>query len=139
MARQKEKASGAQLAQITRSIVQYHHEFYGKGPTEARSYAVNDTIICILKGGFTVGEKTLLAEGQGEQVERMRRSFQEIMKDRFVEVVREALDREVIGYMSQINADPQVAVEIFLLEPHEERWVSEFEGRFDDHIDGSGE
>jgi hypothetical protein len=31
----------------------------------------------------------------------------------------EALGRKVIAYMSQIHADPEIAVELFMLEPHE--------------------
>ncbi len=91
-----------------------------QGPTEAKTYAINDTILCILKGGFTTVEKTLVADGKVDEVERIRRSFQKTMKGRFVEVIESMLERKVIGYMSQINADPDVAIELFMLEPQPE-------------------
>jgi uncharacterized protein YbcI len=108
---------GVQLAEITNGLVRLHHEYYGKGPTKAKTYAVNDTILCILHGGFTTVEQTLMADGKIREVEEMRRSFQETMRTRFVAVVEASLDRHVIGYMSQVNADPEVAVELFLLAP----------------------
>ena len=121
------RATGPELSSITVAMVKLHRRFYGKGPTEAKTYAINDTILCMLRGGFTTVEQTLMADGKREDVERIRRSFQDTMRDRFVEVVEGTLDRSVIGYMSQIHADPDVAVELFLLEPHEEKLLGEHE------------
>ena len=42
------------------------------------------------------------------------------MEDQFTEVVEKALGRKVIAYMSQIHADPDMAVELFVLEPAED-------------------
>lgn len=122
--RENPKATGAELAEITSGLVKLHHDFYGKGPTAAKSFAVDDAIICLLRGGLTTVEETLLADGRAEDVERVRRSFQQAMRDRFSEVVERAIDRKVIGYMSQVSADPQIAVEIFLLEPHPEKLLA---------------
>jgi uncharacterized protein YbcI len=40
-------------ASISTGLVQLHRQYYGKGPTKAKTYFVNDTVICILEGGFT--------------------------------------------------------------------------------------
>jgi uncharacterized protein YbcI len=48
---------GAELAEVTKGMVSLHRRFYGKGPTEAKTYAINDTVICILEGGFTTVER----------------------------------------------------------------------------------
>jgi uncharacterized protein YbcI len=108
---------GVQLAEITNGLVHLHREYYGKGPTKAKTYAVDDTILCMLHGGFTTVERTLMADGKIREVEDTRRSFQRTMRDRFVGVVETALERPVIGYMSQVNTDPDVALELFLLAP----------------------
>jgi uncharacterized protein YbcI len=42
-----------ELAEVTKGMVSLHRRFYGKGPTEAKAYAIDDTVICILEGGFT--------------------------------------------------------------------------------------
>jgi uncharacterized protein YbcI len=73
-----------------------------------------------LRGGFTRVERTLLDTGQVESVYQMRRSFQQAMEDEFRRVVEDATGRTVIAYMSSIHVDPDLAVELFVLEPLEE-------------------
>lgn len=114
-------------AQISDGIVGLHKEFYGKGPDKAKTYLVNDTVICMLRGGFTTVERTLIDDGKWEQVEDVRRSFQRTMRNAFVGVVEAATDRQVIAYMSQVHTDPDMAVELFVLEPHDEHVVEEHE------------
>jgi uncharacterized protein YbcI len=109
------------LAQISTGLVQLHSRFYGKGPTKAKTHLVDDTVVSILRGGFTTVERTLLDTGQVESVYQMRRTFQQAMEDEFRRVVEEASGRQVIAYMSSINVEPELAVEIFVLEPVEER------------------
>jgi uncharacterized protein YbcI len=108
---------GVELAEVTKGMISLHRRFYGKGPTKAKTYAVNDTVVCVLEGGFTTVERTLINDGNVQAVLDVRRQFQRTMEDRFTEVVEEALGRKVLAYMSQIHADPDLAVELFVLEP----------------------
>jgi uncharacterized protein YbcI len=108
------------LAQISTGLVQLHSRYYGKGPTKAKTHMVDDTVVCILQGGFTTVEQTLLETGEVESVYQMRRSFQQAMEENFRVVVQEATGRNVIAYMSSIHVDPDLAVELFVLEPVEE-------------------
>ncbi len=112
-------------------MVQLHSRYYGKGPTKAKTHQVNDTVVAILRGGFTRVERTLLDTGQVESVYQMRRSFQQAMEAEFRHVVEEATGRKVIAYMSSIHVDPDLAVELFVLEPVEE--VSEGDAKTDGH------
>jgi uncharacterized protein YbcI len=108
------------LAQISTGLVQLHSRYYGKGPTKAKTHQVNDTVVAILKGGFTRVERTLLETGQVEPVYQMRRTFQQVMEDEFRQVVEDATGRKVIAYMSTVHIDPDLAVELFVLEPLDE-------------------
>jgi uncharacterized protein YbcI len=108
------------LAQISTGLVQLHSRYYGKGPTKAKTHMVDDTVVCILRGGFTTVERTLLDTGEVESVYQMRRSFQQAMEENFRVIVEEATGRNVIAYMSSIHVDPDLAVELFVLEPVEE-------------------
>src|SRR5215208_4707850 len=110
---------GETLAQISTGLVQLHSRYYGKGPTKAKTHQVNDTIVSILRGGFTRVERTLIDSGELESVYQMRRSFQQSMENEFREVVEQATGRKVIAYMSSIHVDPDLAVELFVLEPVE--------------------
>ena len=120
-------ARGEMLAGISTGLVQLHRQYYGKGPTKAKTYMVNDTVICILKGGFTTVERTLIDNGQPDEVHEMRRSFQRTMEGQFTSVVEDATKRSVIAYMSQVHTSPDLAVELFVLEPGAEAAIGEHE------------
>lgn len=113
----RQDADGAEMAAITRQLVSLHNEYYGKGPTRARSYMVSgDTVLAVLEGGFTTVEATLIAEGKARAVHEVRRSFQSAMEGRFRAVVEKATGRTVIAYMTQTHTDPDLAVELFVLD-----------------------
>jgi uncharacterized protein YbcI len=103
------------LAEVTRGLAQLHTRYYGKGPSRARSYLLNDTVVCFLEGGFTTVERTLIDDGRGDAVHDMRRSFQSAMEEGFTRIVEEAMGHKVIAYMSQIHTSPDLAVELFVL------------------------
>jgi uncharacterized protein YbcI len=108
---------GERLAQISTRLVQLHARFYGKGPTKAKTHLVDDLVVCSLRGGFTTVERTLIDSGNQESVYAVRRSFQEAMEDEFRSIVEEATGRRVIAYMSNIHVEPDIAFELFVLEP----------------------
>lgn len=110
---------GKTLSQISNEMVGLHKRYYGKGPTKAKTYMVDDVVICLLGGGLTTVERTLLGDGRVETVHAMRRTFQEAMEQEFTDIIERAIGRKVIAYMSQIHADPDIAIEIFVLEPIE--------------------
>ncbi|HEX5913866.1 MAG TPA: Na-translocating system protein MpsC family protein [Rubrobacter sp.] len=108
------------LARISTELVQLHSRHYGKGPTKAKTHLVDDTVLCLLRGGFTTIERTLIGTGEQESVLQMRRSFQQVMEDQFRNIVEEATGRKVIAYMSMVHTDPDLAAELFILEPLDE-------------------
>lgn len=122
-----DEQSGEQLAAVSEGLVGLHREFYGKGPERTKTFAVNDTILCMLYGGFTATEQTLITEGEGAEVESLRHRVQSTMRKRSVAVVEEAVGRKVVAYMSQANTDPDIAVELFILEPQPEPLRGEHE------------
>jgi uncharacterized protein YbcI len=115
------------LAQISTGLVQLHSRYYGKGPTKAKTHMVDDTVVAILRGGFTTVERTLVDTGEVESVFQMRRSFQQALEDEFRRLIEGATGRKVIAYMSSIHVDPELAVELFVLEPLERPVAQELE------------
>jgi len=105
------------LATISNRVVRLHKEFYGKGPTKAKTYVHDDLVVVLLRGGFTKVEETLLREGRGDAVIGQRMQFQEVMQDRFKAVIEEELGRKVVGFMSGSQQDPDLIAEIFVLAP----------------------
>jgi len=112
------RPNGQQLADISRTMVQLQKEFFGKGPTKARtSWAGDDALVCLMGGGFTPVEQTLYEAGRGEAVQAMRHAFQLAMKHRLKLEIEKIIAREVVGFMSATHQDPDVSCEIFLLAP----------------------
>lgn len=104
-------------ANISRRIVQLHKEFYGKGPTKAKTYFNEDLVVVLMRGGFTQVEETLLQEGRGDSVMQQREDFQEVMLERFVEVIEHETGRKVLAMMSTAHQHPDLLGEMFLLDP----------------------
>jgi hypothetical protein len=50
--------------------------FFGKGPTEATSYMLDDLWPIVMRGGLTTAEKTMLKFGAPDQVRQFRQLFQ---------------------------------------------------------------
>lgn len=92
-------------------------EFYGRGPTQTKSYYQDDLVVCVLRGGFSQVEQTLLDGGRGAAVIEQRMEFQELMRERFEAVIEDATGRKVIGFMSGNQQDPDMMCEVFILSP----------------------
>jgi uncharacterized protein YbcI len=74
---------GDVLTAISDGLVALLKEFYGRGPTRAKSYYADDLVVCVLRGGFSRVEQTLLEGGRGTAVIQQRMEFQEVMRGRF--------------------------------------------------------
>jgi uncharacterized protein YbcI len=111
------RTDGDVLTAISDGIVGLLKEFYGRGPTRTKTYFEDDLVVCLLRGGFTRVEQTLLEGGRGASVIRQRMEFQELMRERFQEVIASATGRQVIGFMSGNQQDPDIMCEVFILAP----------------------
>ena len=63
---------GDVLTAISNGMVALLKEFYGRGPTRAKSYYDDDLVVCVLRGGFSRVEETLLEGGRGTAVIQQR-------------------------------------------------------------------
>ena len=77
------RAHGDVLTAISDGMVALLKEFYGHGPTRTKSYYADDLVVCVLRGGFSRVEQTLLEGGRGAAVIEQRIAFQELMRQRF--------------------------------------------------------
>ena len=92
-------------------------EYYGRGPTRTKTYYEDDLVVCLMRGGFSRVEQTLLEGGRGPAVIQQRMEFQELMRERFANVIEHATGRLVIGFMSGNQQDPDIMCELFILAP----------------------
>ena len=116
-----DKPIGEELAnnlrvRISRGIVKLLTDHYGRGPSRAKTYVMEDAILVLLEGGFTKVEATLLAQGQGQAVKDQRALFQEGMRPQFIELIEQETERKVLSAMSTGDQAADVAVQVFVLE-----------------------
>jgi uncharacterized protein YbcI len=91
-------------------------QYYGKGPTKAKTYVNDNYIFCILEGGLTRNEETLLEAGEEDLVRQYRLRFQEAVSVMTTKAVEEITGCKVIGYHSQIVFNPEFGFELFVLD-----------------------
>jgi uncharacterized protein YbcI len=112
------RADGKMLEAISSEIVSLQSQFFGKGPTRARTtWAGPDVLVCLMGGGFTQVEKTLYNSGRVDAVMQMRRAFQDSMEGRLREVVEGVTGRHVVAFMSANHQEPDLIAEIFVFAP----------------------
>ena len=110
-----QRALGEMRAMISKEIVRLQAEYYGKGPTKAKTYIVDDLVVVVLEESFTRAEKTLVERGEREAIQQIRRRFQQAMADSFTSVVEQATGRKVRAFLSETDVEQDVSVETFLL------------------------
>jgi uncharacterized protein YbcI len=109
--------SGAMTAAISNSMVGLLHRYTGRGPTRARTTLGENIIVCVMGATLTKGEQSLVRGGKAEVVLSGRRAFQDTMKGDAIASVEELSGRRVVAFMSNNHIDPDLAVEVFILEP----------------------
>src|SRR3954468_5959546 len=107
---------GSVLVDLSNAVVRIHKQFYGKGPTKARSHLSHDLLTVLLEGGFTRSEETLLAHGHESEVLQARAAMQESVREQLTSEVERILGRRVRSFMSANDAVGGVTAEIFVFE-----------------------
>ena len=103
-------------AEVSNAMVGLKKDFYGKGPTKAKTFLNDNYVFCVMEGGLTRNEQTLIERGHEDLVRNYRLRFQEAMEGPTVEAVQRITGRSVIGYHSQIVFNPERTFEIFVLD-----------------------
>jgi uncharacterized protein YbcI len=112
-----DSATGELRASLANAMVGLFKTYYGRGPTAAKAWLLDDYILVVLEGGLSRNEETLLAAGKPDVVRGYRLAFQEAVADTAIGAVQDLTGRRVVGYHSQIVFEPTRAFEIFVLEP----------------------
>ncbi|MDQ6835005.1 MAG: DUF2294 domain-containing protein [Actinomycetota bacterium] len=104
-------------AAISNSLVSLLHRYTGRGPTRARTTIGENLIVCVMGATLTKGEQSLVQDGKAEVVLHSRRAFQDTLQAEAISAVQGLSGRRVVAFMSNNHIDPDLAVEVFILEP----------------------
>src|SRR3954467_1762616 len=108
---------GQLSAAISNTVVQALARTTGRGPTKARTTLGENGVFVVLQDTLTIGEQMLPDAGEGAAVLDLRRRWQRVMHAEISQEVERLTGRKVIGFMSDNHIDPDLAVEVFVLQP----------------------
>jgi uncharacterized protein YbcI len=108
---------GRLLAAISTSIVAILREHYGRGPMKAKTSALDDIIVVVMRGsGFTALEQTIMDSGEPQRVVELRENFQRMMAIRYQETIEDLTGRKVVAFLSQAHVEPDITMEVFFID-----------------------
>jgi uncharacterized protein YbcI len=111
------EAQISKLAESSREMVRLYKSQFGRGPTRARSdFAGPDLVVCTLEDSLTPAEKRMAELGEHQRLRDLRLYFQHATEEQFCEVIERVLGRKVRAFISGLDADSDVAAELFYLE-----------------------
>jgi uncharacterized protein YbcI len=103
-------------AAITREVIRVHNESHGRGPKKAFTVHNGNVVVTVLEEVLTPAERKLATNGESDAVLRMRHLYQHSMGPELKQSVEGLTHRQVTAFMSDNHIDPDMAVEIFILD-----------------------
>jgi uncharacterized protein YbcI len=116
MAEEQEPSGADLLSRLSTEMVRAQKKYFGRGPSETKSYMLDDFLLIVMRGSQTQAERTMIEFGRNDLVREFRQQFENEMTSRLVGMVEELTERKVRGYQSQVLFDPEVVVEMFFFE-----------------------
>lgn len=109
--------SGGELnAAVTREVIRVQNESHGRGPKKAFSFHNGNVLITVLEEVLTLAERRLAGSGESEAVLNMRGLYQRSMAPELKKSIEAITGRKVVAFMSDNHLDPDMAIEIFILD-----------------------
>ena len=113
---QVQLVGGELLAAISTTIASILREHYGRGPMKAKTYVLDDLVVCVLRNGFIAIEETMMQQGRGKEVVEMRHEFQRMMGERYKQEIERLTGRKVVAFLSQAHIQPDITLEVFFMD-----------------------
>ena len=111
-----ENRPDSRVAAVSREIVGVLKEAVGRGPTKARTYVHDDSVLVLLREGHTRSEGTMFEGGAERAVAQSRVDLTELIRDPLIEVIERNLGRKVAGFMSSSVQHPDLLALVFVLD-----------------------
>ena len=110
--------SGGELAlAISTAVVRALASTTGRGPTKAKTTLGENAVFVVVQDTLTRGERVLVDAGEAKAVLDLRRLWQGVMRNDCSREIEKLTGRAVVGFMSDNHIDPDIAVEVFILDP----------------------
>jgi uncharacterized protein YbcI len=110
--------SEAQLSgRLATAVVGWYRDRFGRGPTRAKGWILDDNAAVILGNVQTEVERSLVSAGETESVELLRRRVRQVYADELQVMVQQIVGRKVVAMLGDHSAVANTTIMLFVLEP----------------------
>lgn len=114
------KTRGQVEADISEAIIQFEKEFMGRGPTETKTYIIDDLVLVRLRGIMTPAERQLVqAEDTSrgrELIKQVRHELLERGRPLLETLIQDLLGRKTVSLHTDLSTVTGERMMIFTLE-----------------------
>jgi uncharacterized protein YbcI len=103
------------LDAVSNELVALHRRQFGRGPSDTKTFLLDEMVVCVMHDVFLPAEKTLIDAGKLDCVRDARLRHQEAVKAELEAAVARITERDVVGSTMMVHAEPDLAIEMFLL------------------------
>lgn len=111
-----ENRPDSRAAAISREVVGVLKDAVGRGPTKAKCYLHDDSVLVLLREGHTKSEGTMAEGGAERAVAQGRVDLSEMIRTPLIEVIERNVGRKVAGFMSTSQQHPDLLALVFVLD-----------------------
>ena len=111
------KTRGEIEDELTKAIVQFEKEYFGRGPLEARTYILHDMILVRMHGILTPAEQKLAESRDGMlMVKDMRRQLFETSRPYLAELVRRITGCRLVSLHTDMSTGTGERIVVLVIE-----------------------
>jgi uncharacterized protein YbcI len=113
------KTKGQLEAEISEALIRFEKEYMGRGPTETKTFLIDDMVLVRLRGVLTPAEQQLVggdrADAGRQLVKQVRSELLEGARTLLEAVIRGITQRDVVSLHTDISTTQGERIIIFVL------------------------
>jgi uncharacterized protein YbcI len=113
------ESEASRNGRLATAVVGWYRDRFGRGPTKAKGWILDDNAVVVLGNVQTEVERSLVEAGETESVELLRRRIRQVHADELRATVEQIVGRRVCATLGDHNAVANTTVMVFVLEPTE--------------------
>jgi len=109
-------ADGAAAMAICNAVVRAFKRSYGKGPTKAKAYMLEDVVAVVAQDTLTTLERTLVRGGHEQLVREARRALDDEVARESRGAIEQATGQRVVGWQTHVDPSADRALALVRLQ-----------------------
>jgi uncharacterized protein YbcI len=103
-------------ATITREVIRLTKTIMGRGPTQGKTYFLNECVLVLMRDAHTTAEGSMAGGGRTREVAQTRVDLSEDERRPFIDIIEQTTGQKVVGFMTSSQQDPSLLSQVYVLE-----------------------